>query len=141
VLRVPSLFFGLLFRCFYSRRNLLLENLVLRQQLSVFQQRKHRPTLAPFDKLFWIGIRKVWSQWKNSLVLVTPETVVRWHRAGFRRYWGWRSRHPVGRKLDFIVALIGVRFSPWLMFRETKITVARRSLCQGEIKTANKNPS
>jgi putative transposase len=98
MLRLLRLFLGLLFRCFYSRRNLLLENLVLRQQLSVFKQRKQRPTLARFDKLFWIGIKRVWSQWKNSLIMVNPETVVRWHRAGFRRYWRWRSRRQVGRK-------------------------------------------
>ena len=98
MLRLLRLFLGLLFRCFCSRRDLLLENLALRQQLLVFKQRKQRPMLAPFDKLFWIGIQSVWSQWKNSLVLVTPETVVRWHRAGFRRYWRWRSRDRAGRK-------------------------------------------
>jgi hypothetical protein len=89
---------GLVRRCFCSRQDLLLENLVLRQQLSVFTHRKKRPTLAPFDKLFWIGIKTIWSRWRNSLVMVTPETVVRWHREGFRKYWRWRSRHRVGRK-------------------------------------------
>jgi hypothetical protein len=43
--------------------------------------------LAPFDQVFWIEIKSVWSQWKNSLVLVSPGTVVRWLRAGFGRYW------------------------------------------------------
>jgi putative transposase len=96
--RLLRLFLGLVGRCFCSRRDLLLENLVLRQQLSVFQQRKQRPKLTPFDKLFWVGIKRIWSQWKNSLVMVAPETVVRWHREGFRKYWHWRSRHPVGRR-------------------------------------------
>src|SRR5215475_8606655 len=98
MLRLLRLFLGLLFRFVHSRRDLLLENLVLRHQLSVFKQRRQRPTLAPYDKLFWVGIKRVWSHWKNSLVVVTPETVVRRHRKGFRRYWGWRSRHQVGRK-------------------------------------------
>jgi hypothetical protein len=43
-------------------------------------------------KLFWIALRKLWSGWKESLVLVTPRTVVAWHRAGFRLYWKWLSR-------------------------------------------------
>ena len=111
MLRLLRLFLGLLFRCFCSRRVLLLENLALRQQLLVFKQRKQRPMLAPFDKLFWIGIKSVWSQWKNSLVLVTPETVVRWHRAGFRRYWRWRSRRtgrkPVNKEIrDLIIRMV-----------------------------------
>jgi putative transposase len=83
-------------RCFCSRRDLLLENLALRQQLAIFKQRKQRPALVWLDKLFWIGMKRMWSKWKNCLVLVTPETVVRWHRAGFRSYWGWRSRHAIG---------------------------------------------
>ena len=96
--RLLRLSVGLAYRCFRCRRDLLLENLVLRQQLLVFKQRKERPRLAPVDKLFWIGIKRIWSQWKNSLVIVTPEAVVRWHREGFRKYWRWRSRHQVGRK-------------------------------------------
>jgi len=72
MLRLLRLFLGLLFRCFCSRRVLLLENLALRQQLLVFKQRKQRPMLAPFDKLFWIGIKTVWSQSKNSLVFWSP---------------------------------------------------------------------
>lgn len=77
MLGLLRLFLGLFLRCFCSRRDLLLENLVLRQQRSVFKQRKPRPMLASVDKLFWVGIKRVWSQWKNSLVVVTPETVAR----------------------------------------------------------------
>jgi len=48
-------------------------------------------------KLFWIALRSLWSGWKKPLVLVTPRTVVDWHRAGFRLYWKWRSRaKPLG---------------------------------------------
>ena len=94
--RLLGLLVESLYRCFCSRRDLLLENLALRQQLAIFKQRKQRPKLTWADKLFWVGIKRVWSQWKNCLVLVAPETVVRWHRAGFRRYWHWRSRHKIG---------------------------------------------
>jgi len=103
--RLLQLWLGLLIRCFRSRRSLLLENLALRQQLTVFKRkhskRKHsKPRLAPFDKLFWIFARCLWSQWKQALIVVTPETVVRWHRAGFQLYWELlsRVRNRVGRK-------------------------------------------
>src|SRR6202022_19253 len=80
---------------FRSRQNLLLENLALRQQITVLKRRHPRPKLSPLDKLFWLLARKFWSAWKQSLLVVTPETVVRWHRAGFRLYWSWLSRHRV----------------------------------------------
>jgi len=69
-----------------------LENLALRQQLSVFQPRNRRPKLAVLDKLFWVLARHFWSEWKNSLLVVTPETVVRWHRASFRLYRSMLSK-------------------------------------------------
>jgi transposase InsO family protein len=91
---------GTISRLFCSRRSLLLENLVLRQQLAVFKRRHPRPRLNIFDKLFWVVAQRLWPAWKNSVIAVTPETVVCWHRAGFRLYWRLisRVRRPVGRK-------------------------------------------
>jgi putative transposase len=86
---------GAVTRFFGSRQNLLLENLALRHQITVLKRRHPRPKLSPLDKLFWLLARKFWSAWKQSLLVVTPETVVRWHRAGFRLYWSWLSRHRV----------------------------------------------
>ena len=77
-----------------SRNTLLLENLPLRQQLAVLKRNNPRPRLCWFDRLFWIGLRRFWPKWRDSLIIVKPETVVRWHREGFRRYWRWR---PTGR--------------------------------------------
>jgi len=87
-------------RLFRTRRSLLLENLVLRQQLAVLKRRRPRPNLGIFDKVFWIAARRFWSEWKQALIVVTPETVVRWHRAGFALYWRTISRtnHVLGRK-------------------------------------------
>jgi transposase InsO family protein len=48
--------------------------------------------LSPFDRLFWTILRGFWSGWAEALIIVKPETVARWHRAGFRLYWRWRSR-------------------------------------------------
>src|SRR2546430_14602214 len=95
--RMLRLLVGLLCRCFRSRKDLLLENLALRQQLSVFKRRKHRPKLGAFDRLVWIGMNKIWTKWEGSLVIVTAETVVGWHRGRFRSYWRRRCRHQVGR--------------------------------------------
>jgi putative transposase len=87
-------------RFFCSRRDLLLENLALRQQLAVLKRRHSRPRVAATDRLFWMILRRFWSRWREALILVQPETVVRWHRASFKLYWTWLSRHPIraGRK-------------------------------------------
>src|SRR5215510_2779759 len=98
--RFPRLCLGAILRLFRSRQNLLVENLALRQQLSVFRRRNRRPKLTVLDKLFWVLAQRFWSDWKKSLFVVAPETVVRWHRAGFGLYWSMISkiRKRVGRR-------------------------------------------
>jgi hypothetical protein len=93
-------FFLALIRCVRSRRNLVLENLALRQQLAVFAARHARPRLAAHDRVFWVILRRFWSEWRGVLLIVHPDTVVRWHRAGFKMYWNWISRRRMrsGRK-------------------------------------------
>jgi hypothetical protein len=83
-----------------ARRSLLLENLALRQQLAVLKRRHPSPRIGLLDKLFWVAVRRFWSGWEQALIVVTPETVIRWHRAGFRLYWKLisRVRTRVGRK-------------------------------------------
>src|SRR5258708_38469330 len=85
--RFIGLCFGTLVRLLRARRSLLLENLALRQQLTVLKRRHPRPRLDLLDKLFWVALRRFWSGWQQSLLAVTPETVVLWHRGGFRLYW------------------------------------------------------
>ena len=94
------LWFGALFRIFQTRQSLMLENLALLQQLAVLKPRHPKPRLGRFDKLFWVVARRFWSTWKDALLLVSPETVVRWHRAGFRLYWAMlcKVRKQVGGK-------------------------------------------
>jgi hypothetical protein len=94
------LWFGAIARAFRSRRHLVLENLALRQQLTLLKRPRPRPILGLFDKLFWVVVRRFWLGWKQALIVVTPETVVRWHRAGFRLYWRLvsRVRTRVGRR-------------------------------------------
>jgi putative transposase len=74
-------------------RNLLLENLALRQQLVILRRRHRQPRFVVSDRLFWVMLRQFWNGWKQALILVQPETVVSWHRAGFKAYWTWLSRH------------------------------------------------
>jgi hypothetical protein len=100
MIRLLGLLPFLFARFFRSRRDLLLENVALRQQLGVLKQRHLRPRFATPDKFFWVMLRRLWPGWKQALILIQPETVVRWHRAGFRLYWTWisRRRAHVGRK-------------------------------------------
>ena len=77
---------------FKTRRGLALENLALRQQLAALHQSVKRPRLSDVDRCFWMLLRRIWTDWVKVLIIVKPETVVRWHRAGFRRYWTWKSR-------------------------------------------------
>lgn len=95
MLRLLRLLPALSARFFRSRRDLLLENLALRQQLAVLTSRHPHPRLAVPDRLFWVGLSRFWSGWKRALLIVQPETVVRWHRAGFKLYWSWISRKGV----------------------------------------------
>jgi putative transposase len=83
---------GWVVSAFSSRGNLVLENLALRQQLLGLHAKRPRRRLTALHKIFWILLRRLWSAWKGPLILVTPRTVVGWHRAGFRLYWTWVSR-------------------------------------------------
>ena len=86
---------------------LLLENLALRQQLAVLRRRTPHLRLRASDRLFWVLLARLWPRWREVLHLVRPETVIAWHRAGFRLFWRWRSsrggRPPV---LDEVRALV-----------------------------------
>ena len=82
------------FRC---RSDTALEILALRQQVAVLKRQRPRPPLNSGDRFFWTTLRRFWPRWSNVLLIVQPETVVGWHRAGFRLYWRWRSRARGGR--------------------------------------------
>ena len=80
-----------------------MENLALRQQLAVLKRHHPKPELGLFDKLFWVLAHRFWSGWKACLIVVTPDTVVRWHRAGFRLHWTMICKvrkHVGGRRIS-----------------------------------------
>jgi len=72
---------------FRSREDQAIVELALRQQLAVYAHRHPRPHLSSLDHAFWVAISRLWPRWRTALVVVRPETVIRWHRDGFRRYW------------------------------------------------------
>src|SRR5262249_48471136 len=77
-----------------SRAALQLEVLALRHQLQVLaRSRPPRVRLSRADRLLWTWLSRVWSEWRSALVIVRPETVIAWHRRGFRLLWAWRSRY------------------------------------------------
>jgi putative transposase len=94
--------------CLRTHRELALENLALRQQLAVWKARHPRPRLTQTDRIFWVLLSRVWTSWRHSLQVVRPETVIGWHRHGFRRYWTWKSgrrwgRPAIGRELRDLI--------------------------------------
>ncbi len=94
-------FLGLIWilaRAFFAQRtNLAIENLALRQQLAVLSRNTKRPRLRKRDQLFWMAISRLWPKWQSALHIVQPETVIKWHKQGFKMFWRWKSRHKTGR--------------------------------------------
>src|SRR5947208_132765 len=94
-LRLLAAFLRAGFRC---RTDLLAENLLLRHQLAVLTRpTRKRPRLRAGDKLFWVFARLLRRDWRRHPVVVTPDTVVRWHRRAWRLFWRWRSGARLGR--------------------------------------------
>jgi putative transposase len=82
-----------------SRAALELENLALHHQIGVLQRSAaQRPKLTPWDRLLWICLCRLWRDWRSALTIVKPETVVAWHRAGFRLFWTWKLRRGQPRR-------------------------------------------
>ena len=89
-------FFLSIFRCVRLLLNghqaVAMENAALRLQLAAFQRKRKRPFLTTFDRLFWVGLSRVWRGWRGPLLYVQPDTVIRWQRERFRRFWARLSQ-------------------------------------------------
>jgi hypothetical protein len=90
VLRLLVLAIAAIFR---PKAPLIAENLCLRQQLVVPERRHLRPRLSGADRRFWVLASRWLSDWRHPLLIVKPETVLGWQRAGWTAYWRWRSSH------------------------------------------------
>jgi putative transposase len=102
------------------RTDLIVENLCLRQQLIMLQRRAPRLRLRDGDRRFWILVCRWFPTWRDSLLVVQPNTVLRWHRRGWRAYWRWRSRPrrkggrpPLQRALRALIRRMSVENRLW----------------------------
>ena len=77
---------------FRSRAVLQLELMALRHQLATMKRKSSRPSLRPFDRLVWVLLFRLLPAWREARVIVKPETVIAWHRKGFRLFWTWKSK-------------------------------------------------
>ena len=77
---------------FRSHAHLVAENLALRHQFTVLQRSAKRPRLRQSDRILWAWLSTIWPSWRSCLVIVNPQTVIRWHNQGFKLYWRWLSR-------------------------------------------------
>jgi hypothetical protein len=75
---------------------LALENLALRQQLAILKRTQKRPVISTKGRLFWVWLSRIWLEWRASLLIVKPDTVISWHRKGFRLFWTRLSRRKIG---------------------------------------------
>src|SRR5262245_35366023 len=82
------------------------EIIALRHQLTVLQrsQKSRRPVLTRMDRCLWVWLSRVWSAWRSSLIIVKPETVINWHRQGFRWYWTWKAGFALATALLILTA-------------------------------------
>jgi transposase InsO family protein len=90
-----------LFRCtlafFRTRKEQSIVEFALRQQLATYARERSQPRIRPLDRAFWVALFRLWPGWKETLVIVKPETVIRWHRKGFQLYWRTISKRRPGR--------------------------------------------
>ena len=97
-----TILFATVFSIFRSRAALELENLALRHQIGILQRSaRKRPNLTPWDRWLWVWLSRIWDDWRSALTIVQPETVIAWHRAGFRRFWTWKVRRGQADDLSF----------------------------------------
>jgi putative transposase len=78
---------------FQTHANIQMEVLALRHQVTVLQRKTPKPKLRPGDRRLWVFLSRSWSRWQSALIIVKPDTVIDWHRRGFRWYWTWKVRH------------------------------------------------
>ncbi len=94
----------LLLRCamafFRSHNEQAIVELTLRQQLATYTLTGSKPNITPLDRALWVALSRFWPRWKDTLVIVKPDTVIRWHRKGFRLYWRAISKRGPGRPAD-----------------------------------------
>jgi putative transposase len=96
-----SALFWLIRSLIAPRTSLAAVNLTLPQQLAILNRKTHRPQLHRRDRCFWVILSQLSKNWREVLIMVKPETALKWQRQGFKLYWRLKSKAPVGRpKID-----------------------------------------
>ena len=117
MLKWLDLAFQLIRSLIRTQASLRMENLVLRQQLAVLKEKKPRPHLSRWDRIFWITVFRSWKNWWQDLIIVRPDTVVGWHKAGFRAYWRQKSkkrgRPPIRRHIRELILKMASENTGW----------------------------
>jgi putative transposase len=114
-----STILGLLQASLRTHQRLVAENLALRHQLAVLKRSVKRPRIDDSDRVFWILMRRTFKQWKDCLHFVQPETVLCWHRKGFKYYWKRKSkpktqgRPAIGWKLVHLIRRMSQENATW----------------------------
>src|SRR5262249_60048298 len=91
-----SALFWLIRSLIAPRTSLVAENLALRQQLAVLNRKIHRPQLRRRDRFFWVILSQLWKNWREGLIIVKPDTLVKWHKQSLKLYWRWEQKAPLG---------------------------------------------
>jgi len=114
-----TVLFGMLRAALIDRQRLMLENAVLRQQILVLKRSVSRPRIEDSDRAFFVLMHRLLADWKSSLLIVKPETLIRWHRKGVAWYWTRTSRTTkrgapaIGWKLARLICRISVENVTW----------------------------
>ena len=112
-----------------DRQRLMVENLALRHQLAVLKRTVKQPRIEGSDRRLWILLRRAFKEWRDAVIFVQPDTVVRWHRKGFRYYWKRKSKSNPGRPpISFALrrgSKRGIRQAPGDELVESKANAAR----------------
>src|SRR5262245_28896073 len=91
-------FLATLLSLFKSRSELQAEILVLRHQLNVLRRKaRHSPRVTSWDRLLFVWLYRLYPSVLAAVAIIEPDTLIRWHRSGFRAYWRWKSRSKGGR--------------------------------------------
>ena len=92
MLQLMQIVLALVRSLFANKADLAMENLALRQQLAVYKRKQPRPRLSDLDRLFWTALKDQFAGWADALVIVKPETVIRWQKKRFRKHWARKSK-------------------------------------------------
>ncbi len=104
---------------FKSRAGLQVENLALRHQLGVLQRSVKRAKIRPADRMFWSVLSRIWADWKDALIFVTPETVIRWQKRRFKEHWarlcqaGWPGRPEIPKEVKELIRMMSRMNPTW----------------------------